>query len=271
MKLVTFNPYRSLGIPGVTYIKPEHTFREVDKIRDADFVLFPETWQTTSLVYGLKKSIFPSIETIQLGFSKIEMTRALWTVAKDYVPYTEILANTESNQTSVLDTFPFPFVGKVVRSSMGKGVYLITNKEEFYEYTSKVDVLYVQEYLPNDDRDLRICVVGDEILTAYWRIGQEGAFLHNVAQGGDLSFDFIPDTAIELVSRVSKELNINHAGFDILFSNGKPYILEFNVLFGNQGLQSQGISVGERIYEYLLRNSNPPYPTSPMTPLKGIS
>jgi len=271
MKMVSFNPYRTIGIPGVRYIKPEHMFKEIEIIKEADVVLFPETWQVPALVYGLKKNIFPSIETLQLGFSKVEMTRALWTVAKSHVPYTEILANTSSNIDYILETFPFPFVAKEVRNSMGKGVYLIKEEQDFREYTQENEILYVQEYLENDGRDLRICVVGDQILTSYWRIGAEGEFLHNIAQGGEICFDFIPQEACELVLHVAKELNINHAGFDIMVSGGNFYILEFNVLFGNQGMITKGLSVEEAIYTYLLNTFVRPSPRSPITPNKIIS
>lgn len=271
MNLVSFNPLRTLGIPGITYIKPDHSFKEMNTLKEADCLLFPETWQTSFLAYGVKKPIFPSIETIQLGFSKIEMTRALMTICPENVPYTEILANTESNRSSVLETFPFPFVAKEARNSMGRGVFLIQSEQDFLDYAERVDVLYIQEYLENEDKDLRVVVVGDEIITAYWRMGSSGAFLHNVSQGGDICFDFIPQEALDLVAKVSKELNINHAGFDVLFSNGKAYILEFNVLFGNQGIIERGISVESKIYDYLLRTVVPPYPTSPIAPLKGIS
>lgn len=271
LNLVSFNPFRTIGIPGIKYIKPEHSFKEMETIRNADVLLFPENWQTTFLAYGLKKTLFPSIESIQLGYSKIEMTRALWSVSPENVPYTEIFANTETNRKYVLDTFPFPFVAKDARNSMGKGVFLINSPAEFYNYAENIDILYVQEFLPNDGKDLRVCVIGDEIVTSYWRVGSEGSFLHNVAQGGELCFDFIPQEALDLVLKVAKDLNINHAGFDVIFSNGRAYILEFNVLFGNQGIREQGISLETKIYDYLLRTVEPPYPTAPLTPLKGIS
>ncbi|MDC3416231.1 ATP-grasp domain-containing protein [Aquibacillus salsiterrae] len=271
LNLISFNPFRTIGIPGIKYIKPEHSFKDIEIIRQADVLLFPENWQTTFLAYGLKKPLFPSIESIQLGFSKIEMTRALWSVAKQHVPYTEILANTEQNRANILETFPFPFVLKDARNSMGKGVFLIENEKDFRLHATMLDVLYVQEYLPNDGKDLRVCVVGDEVVAAYWRVGEEGAFLHNVAQGGELCFDFIPQDALDLVLRVAKALNINHAGFDVVFSNGNAYILEFNVLFGNHGIREQGIALEAKIYEYLLKTMEPPYPTAPLTPLKGIS
>lgn len=252
MNIVSFNPYRTIGIPGVRYIKPVNMFQEIETIHQADVILFPETWQVCSLVYGLKKRIFPSIETMQLGYSKVEMTRALWTIAPKHVPYTEILANTPANQEKILATFPYPFVAKDVRNSMGRGVYLIDRKQEFEAYVNQSDVLYIQEYLPNEGKDLRICVVGQEIFTAYWRKSAEGQFLHNVAQGGTLSFEDIPQEACELVLNIAKALNINHAGFDVLVSEGKYYLLEFNVLFGNEGIRSQGLKVEHAIYQYIL-------------------
>lgn len=271
MNIVTFNPLRTIGIPNVRYIKPDLMFREAEIIQKADLCLFPETWQVPALVYGWKKSIFPSVETMQLGYSKVEMTRALWAVAKDNVPYTEILANTEMNRKYILDTFPFPFVAKETRNSMGKGTFLIKNSQDFQKYMKANEVLYVQEYLENDGKDIRICVVGDDIFTAYWRVGLEGEFLHNVASGGNLIFDFIPPEALKLVKNVANALNINHAGFDIMVSDGKLYILEFNVLFGNQGLQAQGLSVEQAIYHYLMNQFHRPFPTSPLTAKKTIS
>ncbi|HZG88199.1 hypothetical protein [Paenibacillus sp.] len=269
-RFISFNAYRTIGIPDVCYIKPSRMFQEIDAIQRADAVLFPETWQVPSLVYGLKKPIFPSIETMQLGFSKIEMTRALWTVAPQHVPYTEIWSNTEENRRRILETFGFPFVAKEARNSMGRGVFLIRDEADFRRYADASDALYVQEYLPNEGKDLRICVVGDDVFAAYWRIGAEGEFLHNVARGGGVCFDFVPQEACELVLRVARQLNINHAGFDVLVSGGSYYILEFNVLFGNQGLISEGLSVENAITEYLERQFTP-FPHAPNSRGKIIS
>ncbi|WP_342665754.1 hypothetical protein [Thermicanus aegyptius] len=253
------------------YIKPANMFREMDMIKQADIVLFPETWQVPALVYGLKKTIFPSVETLQIGYSKVETTRALWAIAPQVVPYTEILASTPGNRAKVLESFPISFVAKENRNSMGRGVFLIRNEEEFYQYAQNNEVLYIQEYLPNDGKDLRICVVGDRIFTAYWRVGTDGEFLHNVACGGQLCYDFIPQDACELVLQLAKQLNINHAGFDVMISNGRIYILEINVLFGNQGILARGLSLEEEIYQYLIRTYLSPYPTAPNSVNKIIS
>ncbi len=137
MNLVTFNPFRTIGIPGIDYVKPEKMFEERLKIEQADLCLFPENWQATSLTYGFKKQIFPSIESIQLGYSKIEMTRAFWAVCADHVPKTVILGTSRHTIDQVLHSFSFPFVAKTVRSSMGQGVFLIKKQIRIYRVCEK--------------------------------------------------------------------------------------------------------------------------------------
>lgn len=267
MKLITFNPFRTLGMSGVSYLKPDHMFKDIHAIREADVLLFPEKWQVNSLVYGLNKKIFPSIQSIQLGFDKVEMTRAFWSLSPDLMPYTEIAGRSNESIERILNTFPFPFVAKEVRSSMGNGVFLIRTEEEFRAYAERNEVLYVQEYLPIE-KDLRVVYVGNSVVSAYWRVGGE-SFLNNVAQGGKLSFHDIPEEALDLVDKTAKALGINHAGFDVVCSNGKYYFLEFNCLFGNQALVHQGIEVEKLIFNYLQEQFPPIVP--PTTPFKQIS
>lgn len=254
-------------MPGVSYIKPDHMFKRIDDIRAADVLLFPENWQVNSLVYGLRKNIFPSVQSIQIGFDKIEMTRAFWSLAPDLTPYTEIAGRSKETIQRILDTFPFPFVAKETRSSMGRGVFLIRTEKDFYEYCERNEILYVQEYLPIE-KDLRVVYVGDSVVSAYWRIG-ENSFHNNVAQGGKLSFHGIPEEALQLVKATAKALGINHAGFDLVQANGKFYFLEFNCLFGNQALVQQSIRVEDIIYDYVKSNFSPVIP--PTNPFKQIS
>jgi len=257
MRLVSFNPYRSLEIPGITYIKPEEVFRHRDILLEADWVLFPEYWQVNALVYGLKRRIFPSLASYHLGHDKVEMTRALWSVCPGHLPHTVIRAATGANVEQVLEEFSFPFVAKEPRNSMGRGVHLIEDRRRFLDYAARSEVLYVQEYLPLE-RDLRVVVVGRRVVAAYWRIGAEGAFHNNVARGGGVSFDGVPPEALVLAERVAADLGIDHAGFDLALVDGQLYFLEFNVLFGNQALNGRGISLGRHILDYLEGAGIPP-------------
>lgn len=262
MKIITFNPYRTIGIQNVTYIKPENIFKEIDTIKEADYILFPEYWQVNFLVYGLKKKIFPNIGTYHLGHNKIEMTRALMATFPQYLPYTLIEAKSELSLEKIEDEFGYPCVAKEIKNSMGRGVFLIENRKELKEYIDNNDSLYIQERLPID-RDLRVVYVGNKVIAAYWRIGKEGSFHNNIAKGGSYSFENIPIGGINIVDAIAKTLNINHAGFDVVVVDNNFYILEFNVLFGNEGLRNLGISVESVIYEYIMSDMEPPRPRFP--------
>ncbi|WP_077368973.1 ATP-grasp domain-containing protein [Anaerosalibacter sp. Marseille-P3206] len=262
--LITFDPFRTIGIPNVTYIKPENIFKEIDKVKGADYILFPEYWQVNSLVYGLKKKIFPNISTYQLGHNKIETTRALWATFPNNVPYTQVLSRNDVNIETIEEEFGYPLVAKEIKNSMGRGVFLIKNRQELKNYIDNNSVLYIQEKLPID-RDLRIVYVGNKVIGAYWRIAKEGEFHNNIAKGASYDYTNIPQEAIELVERVATTLDINHAGFDIAVVGNNLYILEYNVMFGNEGLRNMGIKVEEYIYEYISTDfDNPNNPNTPI-------
>ncbi len=267
MHLVSFDIFRTLGFPETTVLKPEHFLRHKDELRQADWVLFPEYWQVNALVHGLKCRIFPSVASYRIGHDKVEMTRAFQTVAPDHTPWTLIEANGPEERQQVWEAMSLPFVAKRPKASMGEGVWLIETREDWRRYCEGADVLYAQEYLPID-RDVRVVVVGNRVVTAYWRTQADQGFYNNVARGGRIDTSPVPAAATELALRLARELGVDHAGFDIALVDGYPFVLEFNRLFGNQGLAG-GHDLREAILSYLeqqLAGGDPDNPVSPPTP-----
>jgi ribosomal protein S6--L-glutamate ligase len=264
MGWISFDPFRTLGFADTLTLKPEHFFQARAEIEAAQWVLFPEYWQVNALVYGLKARIFPSQASYLLGHNKIEMSRAFQCVAPQHVPQTHILANTESNADEIWQRMELPFVAKLPRSSQGEGVWLIENRTDWRAYLAKTEILYVQEYLPID-RDIRIVIVGDKVITAYWRLQSSDGFHNNIARGGDIMHGPVPQSALDLALQVAQQLGINHAGFDIAMLGGHPYLLEFNRLFGTQGIPGGSQQLRHSIFDYLSKSSTPPGPNYPYT------
>ena len=258
MRLVSFDPFSTLGIPGVHHVKPTAWFAARDVVRDAEWVLFPEYWQVGVLTHVWRKSIFPGPAAYHLGHDKVEMTRAFQAVAPRHTPRTLILPNEPWAQEAVLDELSLPFVVKDRRSSMGAGVRLIGSAAEWRAWARGREDLYVQEHLPIT-RDLRVVYVGDEVVTGYWREAPPGGFLNNVSQGGAVSFDDVPAEALDFVADTAAALGVDHAGFDLAWVDGFPYLLEFNVRFGNRALAERGIRIPPRIHDWLLRSSRPSF------------
>ena len=264
MHCVSFDVFRTLGFPDTTVLKPEHFLLHKAVLQEADWVLFPEYWQLNALVHGLKCRVFPSVASYRIGHDKVEMTRAFQVVAPEHTPWTRIEANGPQEQDMIWDAMSLPFVAKLPKASMGEGVWLIESRVDWQAYCERTNVLYAQEYLPID-RDVRVVVVGDRVLTAYWRTQAEQGFYNNVARGGQIVTVDVPPAATELALRLARELGVDHAGFDIAMVEGYPYVLEFNRLFGNQGL-AQGVDLQAAILDYLQRQSRPQGPEGPTDP-----
>lgn len=255
MNIISFDAFRTLGLPGIRYIKPERMYDHIDEIQRADWVLFPEYWQIHTLAYALKKRIFPSLASYHLGHDKVEQTRAFMALCPEHVPPTEIRASTRDNIDLIDSRFAYPMIAKRIKSSMGEGVSLIENRAQLERHANSEPVLYVQERLPID-RDLRIVMVGDEVLTAYWRVTPLGGFRSNVSQGGHVDHEAVPDAAIALARHLARELGVNHAGFDIAMAWGHPFVFEFNRLFGNQGIPDSARRLGQAILQTLQREDD---------------
>lgn len=267
--LISFDPLRTYTLPGVSIVKPEHFFKAIDRIKVADWILFPEYWQVNALVFGLKRRIFPSLASYLLGHDKVEMTRGFLSVAPFHVPETLILSVSPENADIVWDQMTLPFVAKIPRSSMGSGVFVIDSRRDWNRYVEQTPVIYAQEYLPID-RDLRIVSVGYRIMGGFWRLQSDRGFHNNLSQGGQIDYSPIPPRAEALVDHLARALSINHGGFDVAMVGDHPYVLEFNRLFGSNSLNLYREKISRAILDVLTTDTDIQGPDTPFTPQPNL-
>lgn len=113
-------------------------------------------------------------------------------------------------------------------------------------------VLYVQEFIPHDGCDLRLLVIGDEILAmrrrnpADWRT--------NVARGA-VAEPFTPNAAMcGMAMAAAACLGAPLAGVDILPGrDGRLYLIEVNAVPGWKALAATlGVDVSRRVIDYIV-------------------
>ncbi len=228
----------------------DYTDEEADLIRNADKIYYPSTF-FADLFDSTGKKTFPSYHTYKCVQDKIKQT-ALFDLLKIPHPRTRVFYG-KRWKNSVSDYFEFPYIAKIPRgSAMGRGVYLIQNKDEFHAYCDMANPAYIQEYLPID-RDMRVVVIGKKIAHAYWRIMSPGEYRSNVAVGGSVSLEPVPDKALSLALHTAHSCGWDDVGIDICEYNGRFYVLEANMKYGKEGFRKAGIDY-IRLMETLIEN-----------------
>ena len=97
----------------------------------------------------------------------------------------------------------------------------------------------IQAFVDTGDRasDVRVYVVGDEIVGAMRRHAPDGDWRTNVAVGGAVEdvTDDLPDDVRETAVRAVDALDLDVAGVDVIGMERKAYVLEVNATAGFKG------------------------------------
>ncbi len=229
---------RNVVTLGVRTNFSDYSLEESAMIRKAATIYYPTSFYA-DLFDAAGKRTFPSYHTYKCVQDKIRQT-ALFTILGLPHPRTRVYYG-KRQRKAILEHFSFPFIAKIPRgSAMGRGVFLIRNRDDLEGYTAKTSVAYIQEYLPID-RDLRIVVIGKHVALAYWRIAPERDFRSNLAVGGRVDLDAVPDAARDLAMHAARSCGWDDVGIDICRFNGSLYLLEANMKYGREGFRTAGI------------------------------
>ena len=89
-----------------------------------------------------------------------------------------------------------------------------------------------------ENRDLRVYVVGDEIVGAMYRYAPENDWRTNVALGGRVedATDSLSDEVQDIVLRAAQSLGLDYAGVDLVQGANGWFVLEVNPTAGFRGL-----------------------------------
>lgn len=218
-------------------------------IRQASKIYYPSSFYA-ELFDAAGKRTFPSYHTYKCVQDKIKQT-ALFALLDIPHPRTRVYYGRRQKQR-ILDHFTCPFIAKVPRgSAMGRGVFLIENPEALQRYLKEVHPAYIQEYIPLE-RDIRVVVIGRQIAHAYWRINPRHDFRSNLALGGTVSLDPIPEAARALALHTALSCGWDDVGIDLCRCGDRFLVLEANMKYGKEGFRAAGIdytALMERLIE----------------------
>ena len=157
----------------------------------------------------------------------------------------------------LVEKLGLPVVVKPNDGTEGIGVRLIKTEEELkdiIEHRDKKSSLLAQQYISTScGRDLRIAMLGDEVLYAMERDNtRNGDFRSNISQGGTVHVFTPPADALELARKAMKTLGLNLCSVDLLYGEDCYYVGEVNSIPGYEhGQTYEGEDVTSR-YKRLL-------------------
>ena len=148
----------------------------------------------------------------------------------------------------------FPMVVKEAYGSFGQQVYLVKNHEELVKRTKKLEkvpFLYQQYIAGSKGRDLRLQVVGDQVVAAMER-SSDHDFRANLSNGGKMKAYQPEKEAVDLAIQACKAVECDFAGVDLLFGSRGYLVCEVNSNAHFKNLwECTGIDTAWHILQYI--------------------
>lgn len=129
------------------------------------------------------------------------------------------------------DSLGFPFVIKTGRGSFGNQVFLPQDLTEAAALLNKFagEPLLFQRFVKESaGQDLRVYIVGGQVVAAMKRVNHDGDFRANIARGGSASEHSVTLQEAALAISACNLLSLDFAGVDLLMSKDGPILCEVN-------------------------------------------
>ncbi|WP_432358358.1 ATP-grasp domain-containing protein [Sporosarcina sp. UB5] len=155
---------------------------------------------------------------------------------------------------SLVDLPPLPVVLKTTDGHGGNEVFLCTTKEEVEQFLSKFASrkLIVQPHIESNSTDVRVFMLGENILGAVKRTGR-GSFKSNYTLGGSVEKYTLSSWQEDEVRKIAKALKSDYIGIDfLLLPDGGWMLNEIEDPVGARSLYvTHDFSVAEKVMDYV--------------------
>ena len=152
----------------------------------------------------------------------------------------------------------FPCVVKVLVGSHGEGIYLSRDRCSFRDLMELVaslngdQSLILQNYIGDrPGQDLRVWVIGGQVVGAMLRRSTDGSFKANITRGGrGEAYPLVP--MIEVLAReCAATLGLEIAGVDLLFDGDQYRVCEINSAPEFAGFESAtGMNIAQLVLQH---------------------
>ena len=211
-----------------------HTLTVVDdqsSIPEADFILFRS--RNPQLAKKLEQRQIPMFNRAEVNVvanDKLKAIQLVQLLGIATVPTREIATSSEVNR--------FPVVLKTIDGHGGKQVELVHTEKEATTFLKKFseNTIIVQQYIEANATDVRVFMLGKEVIGAVKRIGPKDSFKSNFTLGGTVEKYTLNTQQIKEVEKIAKALKSDYIGIDFLLLPDETWL--FNEIEDPVGARS---------------------------------
>lgn len=154
-------------------------------------------------------------------------------------------------------TDKFPCIIKSIDGHGGKEVFMANSKDD--EDRIRIAIKnkeYIKQKICSDlGVDKRIYVIGGKIVTAMIRESED--FKSNYSLGGKAKECVVEDEEKQIVEKITSTLNIDYAGIDIIYNEGKPIFNEIEDPVGAKMVyENADVDIIEMFAKYIMEELN---------------
>jgi tetrahydromethanopterin:alpha-L-glutamate ligase len=163
-----------------------------------------------------------------------------------------IVTNNLDEAVAALSSFGRAVV-KPVFGYKGIGVECVRDSKSGVERLEKLfkkkRLIYIQEFIPNPGRDIRVFVVNGKVAGSIYRVAPPGGWINNLSQGGSAKPCVLTGEQERLALKAAEVIGTVYAGVDII---EEDYVIEINGTPSGKGIfEACGVDVTRMIAEYL--------------------
>jgi ribosomal protein S6--L-glutamate ligase len=148
-------------------------------------------------------------------------------------------------------------VAKPIAGSLGEGVERVSSRagdrKRVLERLERDGAVYLQGWVSNPGRDLRLFVVGRRVVGTIERVAQDGGIVANVSRGAQVRPVRRDPEIEEMAVASTRALGLDWGGVDVVRGPRGPQVIEVNGNPSWQGiLEATGEDMAEPIAEHVL-------------------
>jgi ribosomal protein S6--L-glutamate ligase len=157
------------------------------------------------------------------------------------VPVPETYITSDSRRlASLLDAGPL--VLKPYRGSQGRGVHVIWDADELDDVSNDEGPVFAQRYCKPEGEDHKIYVIGDQMFGVK-RVFPAKTYAEKIGQ----PFTVTPEFR-EIALRCGRAFGVELFGFDVIISNGQPYVVDIQGFPGFKGVPDAALRLADYLY-----------------------